>query len=298
MKPNYLVVGFPKGGTTSLCAMLGQHPQVFMEPTKEVSFFCENETWGKGFAWYESLFDAAGDKPMRGEGSQRYTLSRSFPGVAQRIADYMPEAKLIAIARHPIERIESMWLQSREGAPTGSEIRRSFERALELRWDSLVGHANYWREISLYRERFPDEQILILFYDDFRRDPRAVLQRCFEFLGVDPDTSSIDLNTRLNASDEKWRPGRFLSSARKLTAFRAGAKLFPEPVRKSVRNRLSEPPVEHPSWNPDTLARAVDELREDTERFLEFYGRPRDFWDLSRARLVEHASSPELVSRR
>ena len=280
VKPNYLVIGFPKGGTTSFCAMLGQHPQVFMEPTKEVSFFCEDKTWQNGFAWYESLFDAAGDKPMRGEGSQRYTLSDRWKGVPQRIADYMPDAKLIAIARHPIDRIESFWLEMRVIRPIDSEVGRSFERALELEWDHIVGSTHYWREIAPYRERFSDEQILMLFYEDFRRDPHAVLRQCFEFLGVDPDTSSIDVNIRLNASDQFWVPGRVLATARRLSLYRVTTKLLPESLRVPVRKRLSAAPVGHPTWNPATLARVVDELREDTERFLEFYGKPRDFWDL------------------
>ena len=55
---------------------------------KEPHYFSVN--LDKGLEWYESLYDAAGPKWLRGEGSNSYTIESGPPGVARRIAEYDP----------------------------------------------------------------------------------------------------------------------------------------------------------------------------------------------------------------
>jgi hypothetical protein len=74
MRPNYLVIGAHKCATTTVCTLLGQHPDAFMAEVKEVHFFSKDEVFGRGFAWYESLFDPAGSKKRIGEGRPTYTM--------------------------------------------------------------------------------------------------------------------------------------------------------------------------------------------------------------------------------
>ena len=58
-KPSFLVIGAAKCGTTTLCSLLSRHPDVFVHPEKELNFFCFDELYDRGFAWYASLFEAA-----------------------------------------------------------------------------------------------------------------------------------------------------------------------------------------------------------------------------------------------
>src|SRR5262245_31286225 len=113
-RPNYFVIGAAKAATSSLCTDLGRHPDVFMVECKEPNFFNRDESYfGKGWSWYESLYESAGDKIMLGEGSNGYTMKEVFPDVAKRIANDVPSARLIYMARDPISRIESFWMQKR-----------------------------------------------------------------------------------------------------------------------------------------------------------------------------------------
>ncbi len=73
MIPNYLVIGASKCGTSSLCRLLGQHPDMFMSTPKEPNFFCYDHVYEKGWAWYESLFDRADGKLAIGEGTTQYS---------------------------------------------------------------------------------------------------------------------------------------------------------------------------------------------------------------------------------
>lgn len=79
MTPNYLVIGASKCATSSLCANLGQHPDVFMTHPKEPSFFSHDPIYARGWDWYLSLFEDAGDVSARGEGSTSYTKAFAHP---------------------------------------------------------------------------------------------------------------------------------------------------------------------------------------------------------------------------
>ena len=105
VKPTFLIIGAPKTGTTSLWALLSEHPDVFVFPWKGTQFFSKRYDWG--FAWYESLFDEGSDATAIGESSANYSLGPSDSPVPQRIADYLPGVRLIYMVRNPLERIES-----------------------------------------------------------------------------------------------------------------------------------------------------------------------------------------------
>lgn len=279
MKPTFMVVGFGKSGTTSLCSLLGQHPQVFMSVPKEPDFFCNQQIWERGFQWYESLYAAAGDAIARGEGSQRYTFRKVFPNVAARIASYVPEVKLIVMARDPIQRIESGWMEMRSWGDESAH--HSFKRALDVNRDWLIDSTDYWQELAVYRDLFPDDQILVLFFEDFVSDPATVLRRCFTFLGVDADATIRETERRHNVSAEKLIPRPLLSVGRSSVLLRSAVKLIPQPLRHRIRDRFFFRRGDaRPQWNAEVRKRVIDELRENTELFLEFYGKPVDFWTL------------------
>lgn len=299
MKPNYFVIGSAKCGTHSICTLLGQHPDVFMVEPKETYFFSVPGQWEKGFDWYESLFAAAGDKRMRGEGSPDYTLGAALPvNVPKRIFEYAPDAKLIYIVRHPVQRIESMWLEltwwSTERLTWWTDrgikmeimqAHPSINKALRLNQSVFVDTTNYWTEIDRYRKYFPDDQILVVFLEDLMADHSAVMRECFTFLGVDADVETDLALTIRNASERKRIPRKPYAMVRSLPGARSvlhkAAGLMPQTLRSAITKRLLRAPVsERPHLDQETQAWVSDLLRDDMYKFLEFSGRPRNFWDL------------------
>lgn len=202
--PNYLVIGAAKAGTTSLRSYLEQHPEVFVTARGEPSFFAhEGETlafsgpgdddWNGAFVTdidvYRSLFAGAEGCRAVGEISPRYLY---FEGAPERIARHVPEARLIAILRHPVDRAYSHYLMNRsrgcEPAATLPEaIAREAERQAEgWGWDwRYVGAGLYHRQLERYHARFPRERIKVLLYEDLK-DQEAFFADLFAFLGVDP----------------------------------------------------------------------------------------------------------------
>src|SRR5690242_11569113 len=124
--PTFLVIGAMKAGTTSLYEYLRAHPQIFMATPKELHFFPESKHWGDGVDWYTAHFEAGRDDAVRGEISPSYSQADQFPGVAARVAQVVPDAKIVYLVREPVARAQSMYLHE---VASGRE-RRPIEQAL------------------------------------------------------------------------------------------------------------------------------------------------------------------------
>jgi hypothetical protein len=281
MKPNYLVIGAAKCATTSIRALLGRHPDVFMV-RPEPQFFNDDWVFKRGFAWYETLFNEAGTKRLRGEGSNAYTMKEKFPEAFGRLTSFLPELKLIYVVREPFSRIESFWLELRSQHPDFAHP--NFNRAVFFNRADLTDASNYPRQLEPYRQFYGDDSIHVIFYEDFRREPAAVLKRCFEFLGVDPSVEVAAGTTRLNESDGKAIAAPFLSHLRSIRTYRRAVDRLPSGLRDTVARTFFYHKVkERPQWKPETRAWVSHLLRDDLRAFLIENGKPPDFWNLDAA---------------
>lgn len=219
VRPNFLIIGAAKSGTTSLWHCLVQHPQVYMSPRKHTRFFAfdvEEPAFlgppprSKSVPYavanpddYHRLFAGVSDEIAVGEASHSYLYG---PGAAARIRAYSPEMKLVAILRDPAERAFS---HHRQMIRDGREPARDFLRALELEearvrdgWWPDFHYARtglYHAQLERYFHLFGRDRIRIYLYEDFAADPNAVVRDLFGFLGVD-DAFVPEMAVRYNAS--------------------------------------------------------------------------------------------------
>lgn len=279
MKPNYMLIGASKCASSTICTLLGQHPDIFMVKCKETAFFSNDEIYERGLDWYESLYSEAGDKKMRGEGSNRYTMKEVFPNTVSRILSYNPDLKLIYCVRNPITRIESYWLQIRSHG--GEGVHYDFNKAVRINRDWLVDSSNYWQQLSAFKPYFPDDRIHVVFYEDFKNDPVAVMRSCFLFLDVDPNVKLQSPNLHIGDYSNKTIPRDILSQLREYSLFRASRKLIPKSVREHIKKSLLFKKVKNrPQWHPKTREWLADTIEDDTVKFLEYYGKSKNFWNL------------------
>ena len=181
MRPDFLVIGAMKAGTTSMYRYLRDHPQIQMSTTKELHFFSEPDVWGRGWEWYGSQFpERRPETVAMGEASTTYTKFPELPGVAARIAEHLPEAKLVYLVRHPVERMRSQYLH-RVGEATES---RPIDRAL-LEDPSYLHWSQYAMQIEQYLEHFERSRMLITTSESLRTDRAAILAEVYGFLGAD-----------------------------------------------------------------------------------------------------------------
>lgn len=275
VSPTFLVIGAMKSGTTTLFELLRDHPEIGMCREKEPAFFCHDEIYARGWSWYESLFEGAEGMSAIGEASTSYTKRFQFPNAAPRIAQHLPDARIIYIVRHPLERIESQWMH---GLHTGWHD-RNFERALaDL---TLIDPSRYWRQISAYRDHFPDDRVLVVFFDELKANPKHLLKRCFRFLDVDPTIMPPRLDLAANVSTAIESDRRSLKALRRLPSFNRAVSLFPLSWRDEIRRLFFTKRVRsRPRWSGVGFRRTIDELLDDTRTFLEFYGKSLDYWNL------------------
>lgn len=179
-----------KGGTTSLFYYLREHPQVFTPAFKAPEFFAGKSHTRRGLDWYRKQFAACPpDAVAVGEASNVYTKYPTYRDVPSRIAEHIPNARLIYVVRDPIDRIRSHYqhrvTEGREKAPFSKAV---FETSI------YIDYSKYAMQLEQYLEHFPREQILVITSESLRSDRAATIERVYRFLGVDPAfvPSSLD----------------------------------------------------------------------------------------------------------
>ena len=193
--PNFIIIGAPKAGSTSLYHYVGQHPDVFTSRVKEPRFFWTHRTSAhtETLDEYEKLFQGSERFQAVGEGSPAYLADENTPRL---IKDLIPDVKLIAILRDPYERAFSQFVFLRLRK---TEREATFLAAIEadeaLDLAQKVGYVEnslYHRNLSRYLSVFSPEQIKVVLLEDLQERPPEVMKEVFSFLDVDP---SVDVDT-------------------------------------------------------------------------------------------------------
>ncbi|MFI4977149.1 MAG: sulfotransferase family protein [Solirubrobacterales bacterium] len=206
--PDFFIVGHEKCGTTALYRMLRSHPQIYMPDLKEPRFFSPDLSGrGRGprpaagvrphtLDDYLALFAAAGPEQRAGEASPQYIRSAT---AASAIADVQPAARIIAILREPASFLRSYHLQC---VQSDLETEKDLRKALALEEPRRRGrhiprrceaperllysdHVRYVEQLRRYHAVFPPEHVLVLIYEDLRRDNEASIRTVLRFLEVD-----------------------------------------------------------------------------------------------------------------
>jgi hypothetical protein len=213
--PDFIIIGTQKSGTTSLHTYLGEHPKLLKSYEKEVHFFDGGldpaiDNYKKGQAWYRAHFPykRLGSDSKVFEASPLYIFNPLVPG---RMADLIPQAKIIAILRNPTERAISHYFHETQRGYESLPIMEAFvaeEQRLKSAMESkdyksysFVHHSyksrsRYAEQLERYFKHFPRQQILILTSDEFFRDQNKVIRRVIDFVATDLDFKVHDVTPR------------------------------------------------------------------------------------------------------
>jgi hypothetical protein len=195
--PDFMLIGAAKAGTTSLFQYLAKHPDIIPSKKKELLYFSVRQK--KGLKWYLCNFPLKKEKNGRltFEGSPSYLYYKKG---LKRIKHLFPDIKLIILLRDPINRAYSQWNYNREGSPFSlnhplAKDERSFNKAIQDELnnpDSLhtlhkyIYRSHYSKHLKEVYKRFSDSQILVLDFDDLKKEPRRTLTEVTDFLQLEP----------------------------------------------------------------------------------------------------------------
>ncbi len=225
-KPDFLIIGFAKSGTTSLHQYIEQHPRVLPAIKKEINFwvkqdidFWQSHDFEKGIEWYLSHFPpiAKEDHFLTGEANPWIFLSSQAP---KNILSLFPKVKLLAVLRNPVDRTISHYYHM---VKHGQE-KRKLEEVVDTEISLLDGikdfsqiNRNYWQSQRLYLATslylyglkkwltlFEKEKLMILKSEDIYDKPETTMKQVFSFLSL-PDNQ---LNEYRN-----FLPGSYSSSS-------------------------------------------------------------------------------------
>jgi hypothetical protein len=306
-RPDFLIIGAPKAGTTALHSALAQHPDVFVTQPKEPKYWlCDDApppAWvGPGDAhsqqewvWrrtdYEALFTPARDDQSRGESTPFYLWSRA---AHRRIAESLPDVRLIAVVRDPIDRAYSNWMHLWSD---GLEPVGDFEAAFGLQDQRVAaGWAPFWRYRDLGRygaqlehlvRHVDPARVLVVRYRDIVDEPGPTVDRACRFLGLrEGQVDRVPADNSRNFVAPGWRP-RLLGPLVRAGA-RAGAWAPPQVWRRAsspLIARLGGSGEAHrPHLSAEQRERLLPAFTEDIARLGDVTGETFDDWLSTRSR--------------
>jgi hypothetical protein len=279
--PNFVVIGAAKSGTTSLHRYLAAHPDVYMSQTKELNFFVSvrgqapdagngprprGGNWAQGIEWYERQFQAANGARAVGEASPRYSMHPYLPGVPERMAEVIPNAKLVYVVRDPITRMVSHYVQ-RTRRRTLHET-RPLEVALTEEGGEYLSTSRYAHQIEQFLQHFDHRRLLVVLSEKLRSDRDTTMSRILEFLGVDADWRDQALAEEHLVS--AWGPPRAITRFGMSGSWwnRAVPKL---PGRvKHLGRRVSHRPLPEVRLSPELRSNLVELLHDDVARLRDY----------------------------
>jgi hypothetical protein len=300
--PDFVIIGAPKAGSTALHAALARHPDLWLSRVKEPKFFmCDGEApsrqhqRGPGDAhsaqewvWrrsdYEALFDAAPQGALRGESTPLYLAQ---PRALARMAAVIPDVKMIAIVRDPIDRAYSNWTHL---WCDGLEPIGDFVAACDAEEERVAnGWAPFWQYLGLGRygeqlrrlfDLFPPDQLHLLRYRDLVEQPGDALDRICDFLGIRSGMvgSTPPENVSTWAADTAFN--RSLRFAIRAGAV-AGSYVPPQVWRQVSRPLLAALHRNHahrPSLDPALRAKLVSRVADDIRLLEKVTGQSYGDW--------------------
>ena len=235
--PDFAVVGGKKCGTTFFYHLLSQHPLVEPAAAKELHYF-DLLFEEKDTEWYRRCFPAPkrkdGQTTLTGEATP-YMANRHVP---ERMAQVVPQARLIALLRNPVHRAYSDYQQvaskgreprtfeeavGLEGGVGGRETRplgeggEASERAVRtcgfVNDSEYLFRGIYVDQLLRWSEFFAREQMLVLKSEDFFERPHETLRPVLEFLGLpewEPEAPELrDKRDERKYDRRKRKKGRY-----------------------------------------------------------------------------------------
>ncbi len=236
---NFLIVGAQKAGTTSLFEYMRRHPQIYMPPEKEIAYFEADLAYRRGFNWFQSrVTGAAPPGVCCGTASVGYMTGTPFRDmplddwtpeqtsvegqiedvIPRRIAEVLPDVKLLAVLRDPVQRAISHHrmavLDGLESQPFDAAVAQLLEpRAMQHARSVATGHngyiarGEYGRILGGFMRFFSRDQLNVIFSTDLAERTTRVLPEVFDFIDVSSTfiPPNLDKRYRVGATQPRIR---------------------------------------------------------------------------------------------
>lgn len=207
-KPDFLVAGVQKSGTTWLARKISDHPKVMVPVNKEIHFFNKRHNYEKGLNWYLNFFEDIGSEHISGEFTPNYfwTTNNKYDAlesdrnreIPKLIYENIPNTKLIISLRNPVDRAISAYYHHifmRRISPK--------TRILDaMKHYGILSMGFYDDHLIEYLKYFSKDQILIiLFEQDILAAPKQTMNKIYNFLNINQYYTPKNLESSVNTKN-------------------------------------------------------------------------------------------------
>jgi len=195
--PDFAVIGAMRAGTTTLQKILATQQGVCLPGMKETDYFIASKNHHRGAGWYRGRFEDP--QALCGDISPNYAKRDIFPEAPSLLHETNPAARLIYIVRDPVTRALSQynhaWL-------TGSDMPEPTALLDSEEGEHIINTSRYHWQLQPWLKLFPEEQILIVDFDELTRKSQTSLPAIGRFLDVELQASTLEQS---NSSAELGR---------------------------------------------------------------------------------------------
>ncbi|MFC1550442.1 sulfotransferase domain-containing protein [Candidatus Neomarinimicrobiota bacterium] len=201
MLPNFIIVGAPKCGTTSIWRYCSEHPDISMSKTKEPNYFSTNP--GKlDLNQYKALFENSNNETMIGEASTSYLRGQE---AAKRINKFIPNCKIIIMLRDPLDRLYSAYLYWKRLGLYSFPVEKLIQKYIDQqsiakipKEFNIISNGLYFEHVQRYFNLFGEENVFVGLFEDMRSEPTSFFHSLFSFLGVSTTIYTPDFSKKHN----------------------------------------------------------------------------------------------------
>lgn len=288
VKPDFIIPGAAKAGTTSLHRYFNLHPDIVMTHEKKSHFFTlvdENSKWKSDYEGIAIPNEGIEDKLY----GLKCTSYLANPVALQRIKEIMPDVRLIIVLRNPLERIIShyKWLVmlGEENRPFKKAVFENFD--LETRyntgeggnWKTYFTTSLYGKQIRHIYNLFPRNNIFVVTTNDLAEFPLNTLNECFDFLDLKKLDEIPEIKTNVTKTKKSKLPIKAGIKALKHNFFGSLAKL-PQSLKKEILKRTINKKKLIKSISEEDKSWLMENLKTDIELFREYHPEILKQWNL------------------
>ncbi|MEM1340768.1 MAG: sulfotransferase domain-containing protein [Pseudomonadota bacterium] len=200
-KPDFLLIGAMKCGTTTLAAQLAAQDGIFLTVPKEPNYFSDDDVYTMGPDWYAALFADAGAGDLKGEASTHYTKLPTYPQTIARAKAALDAPKLVYLIRNPVERAMSHFHHGWSRGNLSEDVVAEFAANPEF-----IEYGRYAMQIAPWIDAFGVEAVHLTSLEALQARPQDILSEVARFIGHPGAVSWDESRARENVSSQRPRP--------------------------------------------------------------------------------------------
>lgn len=279
--PHFIYIGAGKCGSTSLSDYLSQHPETYICPKKETFFFLpekvrkNHKVFGAVLTLenYHELFQAAPPNACIGEISTNYY---AYPESAKLIQSQLPQVKLLATLRNPVDRAFSAYQMFVRAGHEKKKFQDLIDSDIKY-----IKRGFYYSQLVPFFEVFDKEQINVCLYEDLCEKPADFIRQIFDFLEIDnsfvPDMTH---RGRVGGLPKNQLLNDLLIKKNPIRAFAANTlkPIFSLKIRQKIRSSLIKKNIQKVRLDSESRQQLAALYREDILRLQDLIDKDLSIW--------------------